>query len=206
MSSSATLRDTAFWKVLLFLMKLTLVVCSVVSTGCIVAGVVIRYILNGDFYGSEEIILCFAFWLYFIGAAYGSYENSHIKADLLNMYLKNMRWKDGMNLLAQLVTVLSNAVLLCWAIVSMQWAIVKWPLTTSLKIPIAIPRAAILVGLLVMFFYHVYYLYDNFRKYKNQGYFSEPGENDYVSENLKKKFPACTMPTKAELEASRVSE
>lgn len=180
-------------------MRTVLIICSTVSTGCILYAVFLRYILKSNFYGSDEIILLFAFWLYFIGAAYGSYENSHIKADLLNMYIKNMRYKDGLNLIAQAATVLVNCILLVWAYESLLWALEKMPLTTSLKIPIAIPRSAIFFGLLIMAFYHIFYLYENTVLYIRKGYFSTPQKNDYVSEKHREKYPNDRTPTKAEL-------
>ncbi len=187
-------------------MRFVMIVCSATTTGCILAAVFIRYVLKGNFYGSDEIILIFAFWLYFIGAAYGSYENSHIKADLLNMYIKNMHYKDMVNLAAQTLTTAVNGVLLFWAFEFMLWAIEKNPLTTALKIPILIPRAAIFVGLSLMLFYHAYYLFTNFRCFKRFGYFSVPGDGDYLSKDYKDRDPACTIPTKSELEALKAAE
>ena len=60
-----------------------MIIGSIASTGCMVYSVVLRYCFKQNFYGSDEVIMLFAFWLYFMGAVYGSYENSHIKADLL---------------------------------------------------------------------------------------------------------------------------
>ena len=199
MDSILNIRNTVFWFIIKKFMRAVLIICSAVSTGCILYAVFLRYILKSNFYGSDEIILLFAFWLYFIGAAYGSYENSHIKADLLNMYIKNMRYKDGLNLIAQAATVLVNCILLVWAYDSLLWAIEKMPLTTSLKIPIAIPRSAIFVGLLLMAFYHIFYLFENAIKFFRMGYFSTPLKNDYVSEKHRAKYPHDSTPTKSEL-------
>ena len=187
-------------------MRIVMILCSVASTGCILAAAFMRFIMKSNFYGSDEIILLFAFWLYFIGAAYGSYENSHIKADLLNMYIKNMHYKDMLNLVAQTLTVLVNIVLLVWACQFMIWAIEKNPLTTALKIPIFIPRAAIFVGLALMLFYHLYYLIVDFRSFLRRGYFSNPGDGDYISQDFKDRDPNCTIPTKAELETLKAAE
>ena len=163
MGMSHSLQDAIFWRSIVKIMRIAMVICSAATTGCILVAVVMRYILKSNFYGSDEIILVFAFWLYFMGAAYSSYENSHIKADLLNMYIKNMHYKDMLNLVAQMLTVLVNVVLMVWACQFMLWAWEKNPLTTALKIPILIPRSAIFIGLALMLFYHVYYLIVNFR-------------------------------------------
>ena len=198
LSTNRTLEDTAFWKILIKIMRIVLIICSVVSTGCILVAVVLR-MMGHNFYGSDEIILLFAMWLYFIGAAYGSYENSHIKADLLNMYIKNMHYKDLMNLIAQGLTTIINAILVVWATDTMIWTLTRNPATTSLKIPIAIPKGAIFIGLCLMLFFHVYYLYKNYKKYKKFGYFSSPNEGDYIDEKYKKLDPSCAIPTKMEL-------
>ena len=206
LNSILNIRNTIFWNALQKFMRIILISCSVISTGCILYAVFLRYILKGNFYGSDEIILLFAFWLYFIGAAYGSYENSHIKADLLNVYIRNMRYKDGLNLIAQAMTVLVNCILLIWAFDSLRWALEKMPLTTSLKIPVAIPRSAIFVGLLLMAFYHIYYLYENTYKFIKKGYFSEPNSDDYLSEKQKKKFHNDNIPTKSDLLNMKIAD
>ena len=117
-----------------------------------------------------------------------------------------MHYKDMLNLVAQTLTVVANGVLLVWAFEFMLWAIEKNPLTTALKIPILIPRAAIFVGLALMLFYHFYYLFINFRRFKRLGYFSVPGDGDYISQDYKDRDPACAIPTKRELEALNADE
>ncbi len=196
-----SLQDTGFWKLLLKLTRIVIVVCNMMSTLTIIAAVFMRYILGSNFYGSDEIILLFAFWLYFIGAAHGSYENSHIKADLMKMYIKNMRIKDAIGLLAEFATLAVNTVVLVWAAQMLIFSLEKNPLTTSLKIPISISHSAIFLGMLLMEFYHGYYFFRNIRTYFGKGYYTEPQEGDYVSEGLKAKYPEITAPTKAELAA-----
>lgn len=48
---------------------------------------VMRYVLEMDLYGYEEWIQIFAFWLYFIGAAYGAFAGTHVCADLVQSYV-----------------------------------------------------------------------------------------------------------------------
>ena len=125
------LTQTLFWRALRFTVKWLMIIGSVVSTVCMVYAVIKRYIFSGNFYGSDEIIMLFAFWLYFMGAVYGSYEDSHIKADLLNVYIKNMRIKDGLAILAQFCTVVVNTIVLMWAFKYFCSEISKWGLSTS---------------------------------------------------------------------------
>ena len=67
------LERTLFWSGLQKLLRFGLVVCSVMVTGITFAAVITRA-LNINFLGYEEILIIFAFWLYMIGSAHGSFE------------------------------------------------------------------------------------------------------------------------------------
>lgn len=197
---------TGFWKILLILVKYIAILCSVISTGCIIYSVVLRYIFKSNFYGSDEIILMFAFWLYFMGAVYGSYEDSHIKADLLNVYLKNIRIKDFINLIAQVVMIVVNVILITWAWDYFLWGLEKMPLSTGLKIPLVIPQSAIFFGLLLMAFFHIVHLIRNIYRYINFGYYSVPQYGDYMTAATKARFPQADVPLKEEVKAMEEAE
>ena len=51
------------------------------------AAAFVRYLLGGDLYGYEEIVKLIAFWVYFMGAAYGSFNKTHVSADLVSSYV-----------------------------------------------------------------------------------------------------------------------
>ena len=206
MSKSFDLTQSLAWKGLSEVIRWLMIACSVISTGCMVYSVVLRYVFKGNFYGSDEVIMLFAFWLYFMGAVYGSYENSHIKADLLNVYIKNMRKKDAVALLGQLLTIVVNTIVLVWAIRYFGAEIAKGGLSTALKIPLVIPKSAVFFGFLLMEFYHVVYFIKNTLTFVRKGYFSEPQDGDYVTDALKAKFPECSAPTKAEVMATKAAE
>lgn len=173
------------------------------STACMVYSVILRYVFKGNFYGSDEVIMLFAFWLYFMGAAYGSFEDSHIKADLLSVYLKDMHIKDLFTIISEFLTVIVNTIVLSWATRFFFSEIAKWGLSTSLKIPLIIPKSSIFFGFLLMEFYHVYYLQRHLHMYIKTGVCSDPRPGDYISESLRNKHPELKdIPTKAELQAS----
>ena len=205
-SKSFDLTQSLAWKGLSEVIRWLMIACSVISTGCMVYSVVLRYVFKGNFYGSDEVIMLFAFWLYFMGAVYGSYENSHIKADLLNVYIKNMRKKDAVALLGQFLAIVVNTIVLVWAIRYFGSEIAKGGLSTGLKIPLVIPKSAVFFGFLLMEFYHVVYFIKNTLAFIRKGYFSEPQDGDYVTDALKAKFPECSAPTKAEVMAAKAAE
>ena len=193
---SFDLTQTQFWRTLRSTIKWLMITGSVVSTSCMVYAVIKRYLFKGNFYGSDEIIMLFAFWLYFMGAAYGSFENSHIKADLLNVYIRNVRLKDGVGLLAQLLTVAVNTVVLLWAARYFSTEIRRWGLSTALKIPLVIPKSSVFFGFLLMEFYHVFYLLRDLHLFLRDGHFSEPRPGDYFTAKTKAKYPAAAIPAR----------
>lgn len=200
------LTQTAFWNILQNVVKVVMIIGSVASTGLMVYSVILRYVFKGNFYGSDEVIMLFAFWLYFMGAVYGSYENSHIKADLLNVYIKNLRSKDAVALVAQVLTIVVNTIVLMWAWKYFQMELTKWGLSTALKIPLVIPKSAVFFGFLLMEFYHIYYFIHNLLRYLRDGHFSVPQFGDYISDRAKEKWPAIHAPTKAEAAALKQQE
>jgi len=60
---------------------------TVILTLIICAATFFRYVVKGDLYGYEEWVKFLAFWLYFLGAAIGAYNRTHVSADLVNAYL-----------------------------------------------------------------------------------------------------------------------
>lgn len=198
--------ETIFWKVLRTLVKYIMILCSIASTGCILYSVILRYIFKSNFYGSDEIILMFAFWLYFTGAVYGSYENSHIKADLMNVYVKNIRIKDFINLLAQMIMIVVNVILITWALDYFMWGLEKMPLSTGLKIPLVIPQSAVFFGLLLMGFYHIVHFIRNIYRYINLGYYSIPQYGDYMTAATKARFPHAVVMSKEEVKTIKAAE
>ena len=102
--------------------------------------------------------------------------------------------------------VIVNFVLITWAIPYLTDAIVRMPSTTALSIPLFIPRIAILLGLVLMEFYHVYYLIKNFVNFRRIGYFSEPNDYDFFPRSLMEKYPNTGLPDKEEMEARRAAE
>ena len=81
------------------------IVIGTIGLTCVLTGAAAaRYIFRVNFFGFEEIAILLAFWVYFAGAAYGAYNNTHISVDLIDSYLKEGRFKRIMTFLRWLVT------------------------------------------------------------------------------------------------------
>ena len=87
----------------LFVQKVLLVVCSLLIAVTFGVVVVLRYGFQMNLFAYEEWMMAAAFTLYFIGSAQGSFDNTHIKADLLKEWIRSeaaKRWVDARHLRA----------------------------------------------------------------------------------------------------------
>jgi len=116
----------------------------------VVSAVVMRYALELDFYGSEEILMIFAHWLYFIGAAQGSSENSHVEADFIQDWLGGTRTGATLAYVRDVIEIVVLLVLTYWAVLFIEFAVERWPVSSGWEIPLLVPQSAVLVGFILM--------------------------------------------------------
>ncbi|MEG1661507.1 MAG: TRAP transporter small permease subunit, partial [Clostridiales bacterium] len=79
------------WRITIKIQEILLVLSSTFLALSICAMAFLRYVFQTDLFGLEEILLLLGMWLYFIGGAYGSFEKSQIKANVIEMLIKNKR-------------------------------------------------------------------------------------------------------------------
>lgn len=142
----------SFYSVIMFVMCILLTVI-------ISAATIMRYILKMDLYGYEEWVKIFAFWLYFMGAAYGAFCGTHISADLIQAYLKGTT-KRVLLFVKTTITLGVTALFTWWG-----WGFFTFGLMGPLGTGVAIPKtvawriplwtcyASILIGLVSMTYY-----------------------------------------------------
>ena len=152
----------AMLKVLRFIM------ISMSLTVAVVIGVAaaLRYVFKMDMYGIEDFIIVFAYWLYFSGGAYGAFENSHITADILTVYMKNQKMKRGIICFSSLCTVLLSGLFAFWGWQMFAWQLDKGGATPVWRIPLYVPQSAITLGLTLMTFYFGLHFLENVRLFR----------------------------------------
>jgi TRAP-type C4-dicarboxylate transport system permease small subunit len=124
--------------------------------------VILRYGLNADLFAYEEWLLICCFWLYFMASALGTYENSHVNADLLDHVITDERWRWRRALLVTAIELIVSFAVIYWAVLMINDEIASypyWQATIALKIPFLVPRFAVLVGFVFMAFYSALRLY-----------------------------------------------
>lgn len=134
--------------------------CATILTLVICVATFFRYILEGNLYGYEEWVKIIAFWLYFIGAAIGAYNRTHVSADLVNAYLPEGTLKKFLIVVRNAITV-GVALLFTWYgyeffMFGFRGPLgtgVAIPMTTIWRIPMWVGYLSVFLGLLFMVYY-----------------------------------------------------
>ncbi|MEA4848153.1 MAG: TRAP transporter small permease [Clostridiaceae bacterium] len=152
------IEDFFLWHSLISLQRFVLAVCSIGSVLLITASVIMRYILKTDLYGLEEIILVAAMWMYFIGGSYGSYDHSHIAAEILPVFIKSPK---KIYIIYVIIAVISLIISLAFAVWGIQYYQLVYKLggqSASLHIPHRFSRICLPISFFLMVVYNIYHL------------------------------------------------
>ncbi len=164
---------------LLKLERILLIISSLLVTGIICAAVFMRYIMHDDLFAYDELVMVAAFWLYFVGAAYGSYEDSHIKADIIQILTPHFpRFAAYVRLTARTLEALLALCISYWA-----WSLMAWQLTFKGKtmgwgIPIAVPQSAIFIGFSLMSLYAIVHLIQSIQELRGNVFLKEDNSGE----------------------------
>lgn len=128
--------------------------------------VVLRYVLETDLFAYEEWLMPLCFWMFFLGSAVGTYEDSQIKADILESWIKNVRviwWRKVVLTTFELIV---TCFLVYYAVEMLIDEIndyPRWQSTIALRIPFFVPRFGMFLGFSFMAFYSALHLYVLFK-------------------------------------------
>lgn len=131
------------------------IVCCIAMITLVFSTVFIRYIFRTGYQGMEELVMLFAFGIYFIGAALGTHHETQITADMMSLFVKKPRKKLMLRAFQSLV---DGVLIGICAIYSTQQMLFMYGIggrTTGLKMPIWINYSIILVGLFLMSIYAI---------------------------------------------------
>jgi TRAP-type C4-dicarboxylate transport system permease small subunit len=143
-------------KVILIPVKALMKITNLLIAVILFVSVILRFCFKTNIAGYEEILAVCAFWLYFMGSAYGSFENSHIRADMIE-FIKNEKLKRILKLIALILVVVANVVVINWAYEFVAYSLIQGQISTSLDMPLWVVKGAILVGLVYMLIFNVYH-------------------------------------------------
>lgn len=135
---------------------------SIVALGQFVQ-VITRYVLQIPVMGLEETILYPTIWLYILGSVNASRENSHIRANVLEIFIKTERGHTVLAIIGEIISMIVGLWLLSWAWDYTQYAWRVWKESPTLYIPTFYSDVALFVGLSLMMFYTAGHLWGHVR-------------------------------------------
>ena len=158
------------WRVLDWMQQAVMVITSVAIVMLILIQVALRYIFMWPLMGVEELATLCGFWLYFTGSSSGARDRTQIKADLLNVFVKNQRTLLIIKTFAGFITVCLATIFAYWCIDYFLWSMRTWERSPTLLIPMVYAQAALLINAFLM----VLYFFIEFLDYARQAMGNEP--------------------------------
>jgi len=147
---------------------------AVLLTGliCIVAlgqfvQVITRYVLQIPVMGLEETMLYPTIWLYMFGAINASRENSHIRANVLEIFISSERAHTILAIVGEIISLVVGLWILSWAWDYTKYAWRVWRESPTLYIPTFYSDVALVIGLMLMMFYTASHLVRHIIRLKN---------------------------------------
>ena len=159
MSVMQKIENNIVFRGLVNVQSVILVITTILAAGIVFAGVVLRYVMQSNFFGQEEIIAIVAMWLYWVGGIYGTYEGSHIKGDLLSSAFKTPRSKKIIELIIQLISFVVILVFIMWGVEYMSFNLKYSAVSTGLKLPMSWSQIPLLIGFIFMELYTVFHFF-----------------------------------------------
>ncbi|RDC71256.1 TRAP transporter small permease [Rhodovulum sp. 12E13] len=125
--------------------------------------VVTRYVLQVPVMGLEETMLYPTLWLYMLGAVNASRENTHIRANVLEIFLKTDRQHTILAIVGEIISLIVGLWLLSWAWDFTQYSWRVWKESPTLYIPTFFSNVALVIGLGLMMLYTAWHLWGHVR-------------------------------------------
>ena len=126
--------------------------------------VITRYVLQIPVMGLEETMLYPTVWLYMLGAVNASRENTHIRANVLEIWLTTSRQHTVLAIIGEVISLVVGLWLLSWAWDYTQYAWRVWKESPTLYIPTFYSDAALVAGLTLMVIYTAWHLWGHVRE------------------------------------------
>lgn len=126
--------------------------------------VVMRYIFEVPIMGLEEVLVFPTLWLYFLGSVNASREDTQIKANVLDVFLKTDRSRLIVRVIADGLSLITSVWLTWWAWDYFRYALRVWKESPTLYIPTFYAECAFFIGMTFMTFYVVFYLWRNVKR------------------------------------------
>lgn len=135
---------------------------------CAVAGgqfvqVITRYVLEVPVMGLEESMVYPTMWLYILGAVNASREDTHIRANVLEIFLTTEKAHAVLAIIAEVISIIVGLWLLSWAWDFTRYSLRVWKESPTLFIPTFYSDVALCVGMVLMIIFTSRHLLNHIR-------------------------------------------
>ena len=151
-------------RILDYSMRTIIIAITIMASCTMLLQVIARYVFEIAISGLDEITGHTAVWLYMMGAAYGSFDRSQIKAEMAHLVVKNERILNLVRALATLIGVVVAGYMISWSWEYVQWSLKKHEMTPTLRLPTVIFQVSILIGAVLMVYFFIREAIDYLRK------------------------------------------
>lgn len=132
------------------LAKIILVLLLITIAGLQFTQVVTRYILEKPMMGLEEILLYPVLWLYILGSVNASREDTQIRANVLEVFIKSEKTKQIQLIIADIISLIIGLWLIYWAWDFLEYSFRVGKESPTLYIPTIYADAGLFIGLSLM--------------------------------------------------------
>ncbi|WP_037308612.1 TRAP transporter small permease [Ruegeria halocynthiae] len=140
---------------------LTVLIC-LVALGQFVQ-VITRYVLEIPVMGLEESLLYPTLWLYMLGAVNASRENTHIRANVLEIFLTTERQHQVLAIVGEVISLIVGLWLTMWAWDFTKYSIRVWRESPTLYLPTFYVDIALFAGMVLMMVFTAWHLVAHIR-------------------------------------------
>lgn len=154
----------AVWILLRKIENFVMIVSAIILVLLVLTQVALRYIFKLPLMGVEELATMTGFWMYMLGAASGSRERNHIRADLVYTMVKSERTFRVIQSAVTLATVALACIMTSWCWDYALWSIKSWERSPALMIPMVFAQVSLLASSALMAFYFFIEFIDNLRQ------------------------------------------
>jgi TRAP-type C4-dicarboxylate transport system permease small subunit len=131
--------------------------------------VITRYVLQVPVMGLEETMLYPTLWLYILGAVNASRENTHIRANVLEIFLKTPRQHTILAIIGEILSLVVGLWLTLWAWDFTRYSWRVWKESPTLYIPTFFSDVALFLGLVLMMLFTAMHLVHHIRQLSRSG-------------------------------------
>jgi len=140
-------------RVLAGLQDAVLFIASILIVACIVFQIFLRAVLAHPLFGLEEIAVIAALWLYLIGAARCTRDQTHVSASIIHLVFKSRRSLETAKAIVSLVTLFLACMMTKWGYDYFLWGLTHKAVTPALRLNYIIPQSALFFGAILMCLY-----------------------------------------------------